>query len=109
MTEKKDGFWGLWLVLAAVIAFFLLSFMGCDAPEPEIKVVTKEEKSELLAKELKLPPGAKNVNALNEEWHTFDLVIDGRTRRFLRRIYGMKGSNGQYESATEAFTELTPQ
>lgn len=103
--------------LKTALVGLVLVAAGCESPPPEIKIVTQEEKDQLVVTELNLPPQAKNVVKLDDHWHTFELSVDGRTRKFLRRYYGHyrydhgNGNFSQYQSeaCTDTITELMPQ
>lgn len=110
--HPKDAFWAIWLLCLVALLLCLAMSSGCTPSEPQFQYVTQQEREQMVLnqyrKDLHLPQGAKNIVKLDEEWHTFELVIDGRTRKFLRRTYGvLKG--GQFNQATDTITELTPQ
>jgi len=49
-----------------------------------------------------LPLGAKNVEALGNDWCTFELETNGKTRKFLYRGRSIGGNSG-----TETITEIS--
>jgi hypothetical protein len=109
VKRGDDGFWAWWVLfvfLLAVVMTFTLS--GCES-EVSIKIVSKEEKDKLDIKELSLPEQARNLNKLDDSWHTFEITIDGKTRKILRRYTGVDRGGNQWQNATDAFTELSPQ
>ena len=86
--------------------FAIVAIAGCEGRiegKIESKVISEAEKDEAFRIDLRLPPNAKNIVTLNDEWHTFDLNLNGSNRSFLRR-----SSNPGYDSAVDTFTELNP-
>lgn len=74
------------LALAACVAL-----AGCSTQEERATTVRQKH----------VPPGAKNVVVLGDDWYTFELETDGKKRKFLYRAH-MMGSN----AATSTITEL---
>lgn len=112
VRSPKDGFWAVWVVLIFLVTLTLIFLTGCEEipqdDEANYKVITQEEKSQLLVKKLMLPTSAKNVVVLNDGWHTFELVLDGRTRKFLRR-YIPQDHHSNYSHLIDTVTEIKPQ
>lgn len=79
-----------------------IAFAGC-VPKPGSPEERATQGQELLIVNYVLPAEAANIRTLTggNGWHTFDLVIEGQKRHFLRRY-----SHG--DDGTESMVEITP-
>ena len=85
--------------LHVLILFGFLFPVVCAVGESAFKGVRKPiPRAVREREELRLPDGATDVRRLGRGWHTFRLAVDGRPRRYLRRL--------SPAGATEAFVEV---
>lgn len=94
------------VVLALLVA-------GCgEAPKPkpveeQVAETAVERENRLIKYAIEvLPNNAKAVTDLGNGWMTFDLEMDGKSRRFLYRKRWYK-TKSDYKVASECITELS--
>lgn len=80
-----------------MITIVLMAFAGCAD-------LTPEDRAAEVINGLELPPKAENVVVLSEKdgWHTYELVIDGHRRKFLRQ------KSGEFQDRMTSNVEVTP-
>ncbi len=90
---------------ALLVCLSVISLAGCGKPPPPETSEQKETRLQEFGTE-NFPENAKKVMDLSNGWYSFELEIDGVTRKFLFHRAGDYSGDGRWSQ--ESITEMSP-